>query len=201
MVKTRFVTFTILFVAFTGTSLFGMQVLKVGGKAGNLLIVSHGKTPWDLDQRACVVDGREKVACGKVVKITDRAAIIKVGKMKRDIYEGDTVKRVRKKRRKKKAAAPALLEPEEPPPLDEPPAGTKAFAASDPYRTLPKHHKFLLTVGGNIGFDHLIPFLHFQMMVTDHISLGVLPFYPNTTQSQTGAPRPHKARAKKRVHP
>jgi hypothetical protein len=77
---------------FFSNALYGSEVLKT---AKNALAVSHPSDGrYEVDETVCVMHGNTRAACGKVAKVTNKGALVRLSSTNATPNKGDKVVRV-----------------------------------------------------------------------------------------------------------
>lgn len=151
-----------------GVTSFGESVLKVG-KNKKLFAVSHpAERNWAKGDEICVRSASNVPICGKVVKASDKMAVVKLAEPNEELASGLKVERPAKSRRS--------------------PAARDAGSSSETVvRSKRPSTNYLLGAGAHFGFNYLFPALEFQIGLTKNITLGVEPVFSYNSSGDTSA--------------
>jgi hypothetical protein len=146
------------------------------GYAARVLRVLPGQTAfaishdfnrtWSANDVVCVVRGTRELACGYVVKVGPRGALVKVNTRTGDIAPGDTVRI--------SSAAKLQRGPSS--------VANTSYGVS---KTTPDYSDINLTAGVIVGSNYLVPVIHFDVAVANHFTLGLFGGYSTSTDPTT----------------
>ncbi len=136
---------------------FASEVLRVG-KDAQLIAVTHdpGRT-WTANQRVCILQRAQEVACGTVLKSTPKGAVVRLDSANQDVMAGDKVVG------KAATSTGALLAP------SQKRSQTPNAPATARVR---RKRSFNVTVGAAMGTYYFYPVAAFNFAFLPHFSVG-----------------------------
>ncbi len=140
--------------------LFASEVLRVGKDALNFAITHDDSRQWKAKDRVCVLQRAREVACGVVVKVAVKGAIVRLDQPNYDILAGDrVVSKYQAVPGGQSAAAPLIN--------------------SVPEAEDSDTHFANVALGGVAGTNFFYPVVNFQVAVAPTISLGLTGLFFN----------------------
>ena len=143
---------------------FGAEVLKVSDSARVISITHEERRQWAVRDYVCVVQEDREVACGTVAKTGPRGAVVRLENPSPQIAVGDRVKFA--------------------PPGRKPAMVLLDSIAPDENTKIQRNS---LTAGLGAGKSFFYPLLHYQRLLGDSVSVGLLPLYMGSKTDLTGA--------------
>ena len=151
------------------------SVVKVSRSQQYLVISRAPSFPWRKGARLCVFNQERALGCGAILKLSKKAAVLKLDKASPFVAKGDKVvvgeqptpKVARLSRRKKNSPPPLSREPRQP-----------ATLLTDSYAE-PKApiDGWNLSGGISAGFTFFFPMLHLQRRLGSYYAIGIQPSY------------------------
>lgn len=144
----------LFFLLFVSTRVECAQVLRVGSSQKILAISHEDFRQFRVRDYVCVTQDGRDVACGTVLKVTPKAAIVKLDSRSQDVARGDRVR-----------LAPSGRKP--------------AMALLDSVGMDESSGIFHNNLSGGIsaGINFFFPTVNYQHTVSSEIALGVLPTF------------------------
>jgi hypothetical protein len=149
-----------ILICFLGTAQ-AAEVLRVGASARVVAISHEPSRPWVVGDRVCIPQSGKEDVCGKVALSNPKHAVVKLDSISTTISRGNRVRSVAAKIEPLRRPA-ALMESNE-----------KIEGAPRPLHNL--------AAGVSVGAGFYYPFLHFERLVTESLSIGLMPLYSNVT--------------------
>lgn len=146
------------------------EVLDVGADGKTAAITqSRDTASFRMGEYLCVIDDEIDIACGPVIKVLAKGAIIRFDFVREAVSSGDKVV----------FGAPRVIASKE----------DAEAAQSEVLFRRRRIFAFDLSAGALVGASYLFPFFHFQGMVTPRISVGIQPLFmsSNATTPSLGA--------------
>jgi hypothetical protein len=150
----------LVFVFLFSGQLFASEVLRVGKDAFNFAITHDDSRQWKVKDRVCVLQRAREIACGSVVKVAVKGAIVRLDQPNYDILAGDRVVSKYQAEPSGKSAAAPLID-------------------SVPESEESEWHVLNVALGGVAGTNFFYPVVNFQVAVVPTVSLGLTGFFFN----------------------
>lgn len=147
------------------SDLYAAQVVRVLPNQTAFAVTLDSTHTWIPNDVVCVTRGRQELACGYVVKVGPKGALVRVSSRVGEIAPGDTAR----------MASPTKIK-------RNPSSVTSSYGVA---KTTPNYSDINLTAGLLLGSHYLIPAVHFDVAISDHFSLGVLGGFSNSTDPTT----------------
>jgi hypothetical protein len=145
-------------------------VLRLG-KTGHLIAISQETwRQWKVDDRVCVWKKNEALGCGKVIKSSQKGAVVKLERDLPQMVEGDEVRMVGAERQTN--AVPYRL-------LDSTEGNPEILESTS---SVPEND---LTAGISVGLSFFFPVLHYQRALSPNFAIGIMPVYFHTSSGDS----------------
>jgi hypothetical protein len=155
----------LLIAAFvTVIPLWGAEILQLGAQ-GKLIAISREEGhAWRVKDSVCVYQVGQEAACGKVIKVISKGAIVKLMTVTKPVAKGDSVAYVTTVPKRSVAST----------------NGGESDMTVNPGHAA---YKWDLTGGLSIGTNYFYPMLTLQRRIGNHLAIGLSPFYVSSSTS------------------
>lgn len=154
------------FLLLTSVPSHAAEILRIGKDSQSFAVSHDEKRTWQAQDRACVLQRAQEIACGVITKTTSKGAILRIEAPNYDVVAGDKVIG----KRGPLAALPAAPADENAQPARKPTAVLMNSVAATEESDV---HYFNVTAGAGIGTSFFYPTLSLQAAVTPYLALGI----------------------------
>ncbi|MBI4402751.1 MAG: hypothetical protein HY537_01240 [Deltaproteobacteria bacterium] len=161
-------------------SALASKVIKISRDGSSIAVSQNDQTPWGLGDHLCVLQAGAEIACGQVIKRTNKGAMIRLKSKDAPIQVGDYVQPAARTPKEQ----PFFADPEH---ASEEPVKRSDFTHSARTLTSRKPDTFESNYGARgklpysynftIGLNYIFPTLILQIALSRHYALGIQPIY------------------------
>lgn len=170
------------------------KVLKVGRDRINVAVTHDaGRTPWREQDRLCISQNGRPIVCGTVIRTSPKGAILRLEKATTEVAAGDIVTQTEPRRGGSDGttAAPtaAAASPAKPVAANNLRGVRRRRPATALMGSANGSHeapaRFNISAGLSAGLSYFYPTIDFQVRVSKHFAIGVIPFYLRASADTT----------------
>jgi hypothetical protein len=134
---------------------FGAEVLQVGSTQRVIAISHETFRKWTIGDNVCVIQVAKEVACGVVIRVSTKGAVLKLDNRNTDIVRGDMVRLVPPTTRKPAAVLLNSVEKDD---------NARAYG-------------FNVSAGISAGLNFFFPLIQLQRSIGPYFAIGLMPTY------------------------